>query len=198
MINKKTSVIFLILITIIISGCKQKEAEEDNLQIVNPASLHCEETGGKLTIAEDAEGSKGICHFDDGSFCEEWAYFNKKCQKGDSLKEVFSGPPILLEDVSGGDASGEAWLKVENNVTFHKVVAKNMPRLKDNEFYEGWLVKKSTNDFFSTGQMFFDTQAQTWILDYQTEGDKSNYTKVVITLEPNDGDPAPAKHIIEN
>jgi hypothetical protein len=105
---------------------------------------------------------------------------------------------IILKDVSGGNAQGEAWVVIENNKTYHKAVATNLPELTNNDFYEGWLVRKTPFDFFSTGEMLFDEKLQTWILKYETEGDKSDYTQVVITLEPDDGDPAPAKHIIEN
>ncbi len=52
-------------------------------------------------------------------------------------------------------------------------------------------------DFFSTGEMIFDEQSQVWMLNYETTADKQDYSKVVITLEPDDGDPAPAKHILE-
>lgn len=106
--------------------------------------------------------------------------------------------PVILNDVSGGNAQGKAWTVVENGITYHKATATNLPELTNGDFYEGWLVKKSPFDFFSTGEMLFDETSQTWILEYETKGDKSEYTGVVITLEPDDGDPAPAKHIIEN
>ncbi len=114
--------------------------------------------------------------------------------------DIFTNSPtIILEDVSGGNASGEAWISVKDGETFHKVIAKNLPELQNDDFYEGWLVKRpAALGFFSTGNMYFDEIQVAWILNYETEGDKSNYPKVVITLEPDDGNPAPAKHIIEN
>ena len=103
-----------------------------------------------------------------------------------------------LDDVTGGRASGEAWLFVQDNTTYHRVIAKDMPPLQNDDFYEGWLVKSTpTLDFFSTGNMIFDETSQTWLLEYKTTGDKSDYSTAIITLEPNDGDPAPAAHIIE-
>ena len=55
--------------------------------IVNPASVYCEEQGGKLEIRDEAEGQVGYCLFDDGSECEEWAFFREECKPGDSLKD---------------------------------------------------------------------------------------------------------------
>ncbi len=47
----------------------------------NPASVYCEENGGKLDIREDITGGEmGICVFPDGSECEEWAYYRGECQ----------------------------------------------------------------------------------------------------------------------
>lgn len=114
--------------------------------------------------------------------------------------DIFSDkPPMLLKDVTGGSASGEAWVVIEDGTTYHKVVAINMPKLENEDFYEGWLVKSpAALGFFSTGEMIYSEDEGIWILEYETEGDKSDYPTIVITLEPNDGDPAPALHILEN
>lgn len=60
-----------------------------NVGIANPASVYCEQNGGKLFIIEDAGGlignQLGICYFSDGSKCEEWAYFRQECQVGNKI-----------------------------------------------------------------------------------------------------------------
>ncbi len=49
----------------------------------NPASAHCEEQGGTVEIRTDEGGNQyGICVFEDGSECEEWAFFRGECQPG--------------------------------------------------------------------------------------------------------------------
>lgn len=54
--------------------------------IANPASVYCEENGGKLELRTAADGSvAGICVFPDGSECDEWAFFRGECKQGDSL-----------------------------------------------------------------------------------------------------------------
>ncbi len=55
----------------------------------NPASVFCEEHGGKLELRQDASGGvAGVCVFPDGSECDEWAYFRGECSPGQS-----SAPP---------------------------------------------------------------------------------------------------------
>ncbi len=46
----------------------------------NPASVYCQEQGGRLEIRTDADGGQaGYCVFPDGSECEEWAFFRGEC-----------------------------------------------------------------------------------------------------------------------
>jgi putative hemolysin len=63
--------------------------------IPNPASVFCEEHGGRLNLRTGPDGGvAGICIFPDGSECEEWAYFRAECKPGDSLitPEAASSP----------------------------------------------------------------------------------------------------------
>ncbi len=48
-------------------------------QLANPASVHCEQEGGKLEIVDTPEGQQGICTLKDGTRCEEWAYMRGEC-----------------------------------------------------------------------------------------------------------------------
>jgi uncharacterized protein len=50
---------------------------EDEAEIPNPASAHCQEQGGTVEIVETDDGQVGICVFDDGRECEEWAYYRQ-------------------------------------------------------------------------------------------------------------------------
>jgi len=52
-------------------------------QLPNPASVYCEEQGGTSEIVTAADGSQsGVCHFPDGSVCDEWAFFQGECAPG--------------------------------------------------------------------------------------------------------------------
>lgn len=48
--------------------------------IANPASVYCEQEGGRLEMRTDEKGNQyGLCILDSGDICEEWAFFNKTC-----------------------------------------------------------------------------------------------------------------------
>jgi len=65
----------------------------------NPASVYCEQNGGKLELRQDALGGiAGVCIFPDGSECDEWAYFRNECKSGDSLvKTLPAASPVGIE-----------------------------------------------------------------------------------------------------
>ena len=48
--------------------------------LANPASVFCQEQGFRLELRTDATGSQsGICHFPDGSQCDEWTFYRGEC-----------------------------------------------------------------------------------------------------------------------
>lgn len=111
---------------------------------------------------------------------------------------IAKAPFIELKDVSNSGATGTAWLAVSGGKTYHRVLAKNMPALPGADFYEGWLVKNpATGEFFSSGKMAYDPVTKEARLDFIMDGDQSDFRFVVITSEPDDNNPAPDKHIIE-
>jgi len=69
--------VLLLILVILITSCKP-----DNNQIPNPASKYCIEQGHELEMRTDENGQYGVCIFEDGSECEEWAYFRKECEPG--------------------------------------------------------------------------------------------------------------------
>ncbi len=85
--------IFFILIGLLLAGCGPAVAqpgqdasppanlpETDLADMTNPASAYCELHGYKLEIRTADDGSQiGVCLFEDGSECEEWAYFRGEC-----------------------------------------------------------------------------------------------------------------------
>lgn len=68
----------LIGLSLVLAACTPKPTPVQNMP--NPASVHCEQNGGKLEIRSDAAGNQaGVCVFPDGSECDEWAYFRGEC-----------------------------------------------------------------------------------------------------------------------
>jgi len=73
------------------------------VNIANPASVFCEENGGKLELRQDASGGvAGVCVFPDGSECDEWAYFRGECKQGDSLAAAGPSPAPGGETAADG------------------------------------------------------------------------------------------------
>ncbi len=49
-------------------------------KLANPAAEYCIQQGGKLEVRKDDQGNEyGVCIFDDGSECDEWAFFRGEC-----------------------------------------------------------------------------------------------------------------------
>lgn len=99
------SKIVIIGCLVLLTGCMNTATEqikgEEDVGLPNPASVYCEDQGGTLEIRTDADGGQyGICIFNDGSECDEWALFRGECQPGDSLKTQ----PVD----EGGGATSEA------------------------------------------------------------------------------------------
>jgi hypothetical protein len=101
-----------------------------------------------------------------------------------------------LDDVSGGSSSGVAKAIFDN--TYKLLVEfENLPPLSSDFFYEGWIVNKNPLKFdvISTGALIEKNGAL--INTYMSQNDLTDHDFYVLTLEPDDGDPAPAEHILE-
>jgi putative hemolysin len=81
--NRKLLISVCIIVLLLISaGCQAKSS------LPNPASVYCEDNEGSLEIRTEEDGGQvGYCVFEDGSECEEWAFFRGECQPSDSLIE---------------------------------------------------------------------------------------------------------------
>lgn len=99
----------------------------------------------------------------------------------------------MLKDVSGGQVVGTGWRYFDGNKFMQKIEASRLPAVGKGFYYEGWLV--SDQGFFSIGRMA--EEEGTGRLYYATNKDKSEFKGAVVTLEPEDGNPAPDKHILE-
>jgi thiol-disulfide isomerase/thioredoxin len=100
-----------------------------------------------------------------------------------------------LASVDGSSASGEVGYSLLNSNFVMSAKFNNLAEPKDGYFYEGWLVDSTTNKFISTGKA--SSAAGVWLNSFSSETDYTSYTKYVLTVEPDDGDPAPATHILE-
>ena len=72
----------LLALALLAAACGGDDKDNES-QLPNPASVYCEEQGGTSEIVTAADGSQsGVCHFTDGSVCDEWAFFRGDCAPG--------------------------------------------------------------------------------------------------------------------
>ncbi len=112
-------------------------------------------------------------------------------------QEDFAGwKSAALADVTGGESFGLARSTFENGRYKLVVSMGNLPELENDYFYEGWVVRRG-DDFsvISTGPAEKTTDG--FINVYESAQDLSDHDFYVLTLEPDDGDPAPAEHILQ-
>ncbi len=113
--------------------------------------------------------------------------------QGHGKETWFSYGP--LTGVGGVAANGVTQAHLFEDGRYLHTVQLNVEPAKDGFFYEGWLVKGS--EVVSTGHLtnpFADTRHS---LRFEADTDYTGYLNVVITLEKDDGNPAPAGHIAE-
>lgn len=86
------NILIIILILFVVGlvyyfGFYEKASEEES-QLANPAAVYCEEQGGTLESVMFEAGIGTSCVFEDGSECNQWDFFNGKCEKGELKKEI--------------------------------------------------------------------------------------------------------------
>ena len=71
------------LAVVFLVACTNGSPPKPKLGLANPASGHCGEVGGELRIESLGDrGQIGVCYFEDGRQCEEWALFRGECPVG--------------------------------------------------------------------------------------------------------------------
>lgn len=99
-----------------------------------------------------------------------------------------------MQGIGGVPANGFAKSHRFDDRAFLHTIQLNINPASDGFFYEGWLVDKDGNTI-SSGHMrslFGDARHA---LRFEADRDLRDYLKVLVTLEPDDGDPSPAEHV---
>jgi putative hemolysin len=77
----KRAVAVALAIVIAAAGCGGGDDDQDEGGLANPASVYCEEQGGRVEIRNDENGNQvGICVFPDGREVDEWAYYRGEAE----------------------------------------------------------------------------------------------------------------------
>ncbi len=110
MFKRKLTLATLMIAAGLLAACRtpKQPTETPQAGLPNPASAYCEQQGGTLDIRTDASGGQyGVCMFDDGSECDEWAYFRGECAPGQST--TAPEPPAATPEpaAGGGEMAGE-------------------------------------------------------------------------------------------
>ena len=102
-----------------------------------------------------------------------------------------------LVDVSGGEASGTARAYFNGQEYILVADFNNLPDPESGYFYEGWVVRKQPLSVISTGSAKSRKLESTYQNTFISNQDLTDHDFYVLTIEPDDGDPAPAAHILE-
>jgi len=104
-----------------------------------------------------------------------------------------NGQTAELKDVNATGAQAQAARAFSDSSFYFKMTAQNLHSAPKGYFYEGWL--RSGDEYISLGRVKMeDGKGEVY---YKATTDRTDYSKAQITLEPDDGNKAPAKVILE-
>ena len=93
----------LVLGLVFFAACSNEPSPGAGMQLTNPASVHCGEVGGELRIESlGNSGEVGVCWFEDGRQCEEWALLRGECPVGGRRVTGFVTPGGRYCAIRGG------------------------------------------------------------------------------------------------
>jgi len=94
-------------------------------------------------------------------------------------------------------ANGVAQGHLFEDGTYSHSIQVNIAVAPEGYFYEGWLMNPKTQEMVSTGHLHNNFGDVRHYLDFEDKQDLQAHMNVVITLEPDDGDPAPSTRVAE-
>ncbi len=151
-------------------------------------------------ILLDAKENGLIMGDDESEFMKEAIIDSVSEPVGDlaaALEQDFSNwSSAALADVTGGGSYGLAHAIFADGKYSLVVEMGNLPVPGEGYFYEGWVVRRG--DAFSaisTGKA--ELVNDVYVNVFMSPTDYSDHDFYVLTLEPDDGDPAPDEHILE-
>ena len=103
------------------------------------------------------------------------------------------GKTASLNDVADTGARGEAKTAFSDGKFYCKMTASSLKAVEKGYYYEGWL---KNEDDLSIGRMKVNLFGE-GVLYYTASIDRSDYGKVVLTLEPEDGNEEPGEKVLE-
>ncbi len=110
---KKIILSLIAILSLVLAGCSvdtENVNSDDAVQIANPASQHCIDNGGSLDL------QTGMCTFENGIECEEWAFFRGECSNTEELITDFdscveAGNPTTRSIPAQCNANGQTYVQ---------------------------------------------------------------------------------------
>lgn len=102
---------------------------------------------------------------------------------------------LELRDAHGGATQARFTRKISRGHSSFSVIGE-LPKAEKGYTYEVWAVESDPYKFMSLGKMVERTDAK-YGLVFESNEDLRDFSDIIITLEKNDGDPAPSAHVLE-
>ncbi|MCK9439159.1 DUF333 domain-containing protein [Patescibacteria group bacterium] len=90
-----------------LSNVKESLIPENSVQMANPASVNCLNSGGDLVVQKRGDGGEyGVCFFEDNRQCEEWALLRGDCPVGGLKITGYENNAEIFCVITGGEVEG--------------------------------------------------------------------------------------------
>jgi hypothetical protein len=194
-------VLSLSMVALLGAGCGEEETSEDTTADFNQ-SVPVEQGSSADGNENDAQPGENIgdeAEKMDGDSVVDMSAEELTTDASSMDTMVYQYGALLTPSVDGvatGEESGDAMANFEDGTYSMVARFENLEEIDTTAyFYEGWIVRGAAESVISTGEL---TQEDgEWINRYQSSEDLTDHTRYVLTLEPRDGDPAPADHVVE-
>ena len=97
----------IMLASVLVAACQpgglRPSSSGSAAKIASPASVYCSQSGGELRIETLGSGGQiGVCWFEDGRQCEEWALVRGACPVGGRRVTGYLTPGARYCAIRGG------------------------------------------------------------------------------------------------
>ncbi|PCI29972.1 hypothetical protein COB55_01165 [Candidatus Wolfebacteria bacterium] len=180
-----TPLVLFVLVLIIIAGVVYNKKQSD---VAEKVDVETKEMMMKADLTDAVEMEK----IDDVMMD---SITKMPYQYAGQLLDVTKGEVIRGLDTKG-TSSGLAQSTIKDGKYTLLVSSKDLPDPQGTDFYEGWVVRKGLSfSVVSTGKL--EKVDGVYINMYVSNDDLIDHDFYVLTIEPDDGNPAPAEHILE-
>jgi len=129
-----------------------------------------------------------------GELIEEISPEEQAEKKQEIEDKVMDEVPVEMMATEGMEGSGSFQKKFEDGTYYQKVKVSDLEPLNKGSYYEAWL-QNEAGDSISIGRL--EMMGGTGSLYYQAKADRSEYNKVVVTKEIEDGNGEMGQVVLE-